>query len=165
MSSSCPDSAAIDRDVDSKENRHKFIEAREATTYDNLLLDGSISNADVRSGNGWSGLHRISEIGLRNFYVDTDILLSYLLTSDPPADVNGRAWHGATPMWYAAMYNDTSTVKILIDFDGDRLIKTELTYQPPNSAPLDIAKINIAKKNNNNQKIMKLLTECFPSEK
>ena len=38
------------RNVDSKEIIMKFIEAREATTYDNLLLDGSISNADVRDG-------------------------------------------------------------------------------------------------------------------
>ena len=27
---------------------------REATTYDNLLLDGIISNADVRTDYGWS---------------------------------------------------------------------------------------------------------------
>ena len=48
MSSSRPDTAATKRDVDSYFNICKFIQAREATTYDNLLLDGSISNADVR---------------------------------------------------------------------------------------------------------------------
>ncbi len=48
MSSSRPDTAATNRDVDSWENRLEFIYAKEATTYDNLLLDGSISNADVR---------------------------------------------------------------------------------------------------------------------
>ena len=40
MSSSRPDTAATNRDVDSEENRNKFLKAREATTYDNLLLDG-----------------------------------------------------------------------------------------------------------------------------
>ncbi len=73
--------------MDSRED----TEAEEATTYDNLLLDGSISNADVRyGGDGRSGLHRIPWIGSRNKDVDTDILLCYLLTCDPPADVNGR---------------------------------------------------------------------------
>jgi hypothetical protein len=56
-----------------------------AATYDNLLLDGSISNADVRDGyDGKSGLHWIPGIYRRNKDVDTDILQSYLLTCDPP---------------------------------------------------------------------------------
>ena len=57
MSSSRPDTAATKRDVDSKENIMKFRQAKEATTYDNLLLDGSFSNADIRSGDGSSCLH------------------------------------------------------------------------------------------------------------
>ena len=57
--SSRPDTAATKRDVDSWENIIKFTYAKEATTYDNLLLDGSISNADVRDGGGYSGLHEI----------------------------------------------------------------------------------------------------------
>ena len=48
MSSSRPDTAATNRDVDSEENPWKFTHAVEATTYDDLLLDGRISNADVR---------------------------------------------------------------------------------------------------------------------
>ncbi len=95
-----------------------------------------------------------------NKYVDTDILLFYLLTCDPPADVNGRTIWGSTPMWNAAFNNDTSAVKVLIDFGGDRTIKTisnnALSY--PNMTPLDIAK------ERNNQEAIKLLTECFPSE-
>ena len=94
MSCGCRTPAATKRDVDSYLNISDFKLAREATAYDNLLLDGSISNADVRSGNGWSGLHRISEIGNENKDIDTDILLSYLLTSDPPADVNWRTSSG-----------------------------------------------------------------------
>ena len=48
------------RDVDSEENRRTSTQAREAMTYDNLLLDGSISNADVRREySGWSDLHCI----------------------------------------------------------------------------------------------------------
>ncbi len=91
MSSSRPDTAATNRDVDSRENGNKFTDAREATTYDNLLLDGRISNADVRDEFvGRSGLHWIPDIGSGNKDVDTDILLFYLLTCDPPADVNGR---------------------------------------------------------------------------
>ncbi len=53
---------------------------------------------------------------------NTDILLSYLLTCDPPADVNERSiTYGASPMWIsAARYNSISAVKVLIDFGGDR---------------------------------------------
>ena len=163
MSSSRPDTAATKRDVDSEENINKFIHAKEATTYDNLLLDGSISNADVRydsgSTNGRSGLHWISVISSRNKNVDTDILISYLLTCDPPADVNGRDSDGCTPMWCAAYCNNTSAVKVLIDFGGDRTIKTNSNAGSySNRTPLNIAK------QENNQGSIKLLTECFPSE-
>ena len=76
---------ATKRDVESWRNIAKFIYAEVATTYDNLLLDGSISNADVRNESGSSGLHWISmigRIGSSDNDVDTDILLSYLLTCD-----------------------------------------------------------------------------------
>ena len=164
MSSSRLDTAATNRDVDSfrsLENRKEFTYAREATTYDNLLLDGRISNADVRFDlYGHSGLHLIPLIGSRNKGVDTDMLLSYLLTCDPPADVNGRnMWGGDTPMWNAAYYNNTGAVKVLIDFGGDRTIKSNsYNIYNPNTTPLDIAK------KGNNQEIIELLTECFPSE-
>ena len=160
MSSSRPDTAATKRDVDSKKNRNKFILAREATTYDNLLLDGRISNADIRNGYGGdSGLHLIPGIGRDNKGVDTDILLWYLLTCDPPADVNGRDSGGYTPMWDAAFHNNTSAVKVLIDFGGDRTIKSNSNAGSyPNMTPLDFAK------DRNYQGIIKLLTECFPSE-
>ena len=161
MSSSRPNTAATKRDVDSWENRRKFTEAKDATTYDNLLLDGSISNADVRDNMGYSGLHIPHYPSLYNKDVDTDILISYLLTCDPPADVNGRtsSAHGyITPMLWAAFYNNTSTVKVLIDFGGDRTIKTSSDTIYPNTTPLDIAKAK------NNQETIKLLTECFPSE-
>ena len=161
MSSSRPDTAATKRDVDSRENISKFIRAREATTYDNLLLDGSISNADVRGKYGMSGLLCIPSISIDsdNKDIDTDILISYLLTCDPPADVNGRASYGYTPMWWAAFDNNTSAVKVLIDFGGDRTIKSNSnTGYNPNMTPLDIAK------ERNNPGIIRLLTECFPSE-
>ena len=160
MSSSRPDTAATNRDVDSRENRRKFTEAREATTYDNQLLDGRISNADVRNDyGGGSGLHWIPWIGSGNKGIDTDILLYYLLTCDPPADVNGRSRSGYTPMLEAAYWNNTSAVKVLIDFGGDRTIKSKSddSYYP-NTTPLDIAK------DKNHQEIIELLTECFPSE-
>ena len=161
MSSSRPDTAATKLDVDSWENIGKFTLAKEATTYDNLLLDGSISNADVRDDYGGSGLHMIPGIGrYDNEDDDTDILISYLLTCDPPADVNGRdGSSGYTPMWKAAEYNNTSAVKVLIDFGGDRTIKTNSDIgSESHTTPLDIAK------KENNQEIIKLLTECFPSE-
>ena len=159
MSSSRPDTAATKRVVDSYENIDKFIYAGEATTYDNLLLDGSISNADVRSYVGRSGLHCIPGIGSDIKDIDTDILLSYLLTCDPPADINGRTSYGYTPMWEAANRNNTSAVKVLIDFGGDRTIKTNSNDDShPNTRPLDLAE------KNNNQENIQLLTECFPSE-
>ena len=163
MSSSRPDTAATNRDVDSAKNFNKFIHAKEATTYDNLLSDGSISNADVRDRyGGGSGLHNIPFIGRYNKDVEYDILISYLLTCDPPADVNGKdTSSGDTPMLNAAYCNiTTSAVKVLIDFGGDRTIKANIyDYSNPNSTPLDVAK-----KNNTNQEMIKLLTECFPSE-
>ena len=64
-------------------------------------------------------------------------------------------------MWLAARYNSTSAVKILIDFGGDRTIKTNnKAWDNPttNLIPLDIAK------KQNFQEIIKLLTECFSSE-
>ena len=123
-------------------------------------MDGSISNADVRDEYGDSGLHRIPGIGSRNKDVDTDILISYLLTCDPPADVNGRDSDGYTPMWMAAYLNNTSAVKVLIDFGGDRTIKTKSIYYGsyPNMTPLDIAN------EKDNQETITMLTECFPSE-
>jgi hypothetical protein len=162
MSSSRPDTAAATKgDVDSYENRITFIWAREATTYDNLLSNGSISHADVRDGGGWSGLHYIPQIGYHDKDVDADILISYLLTCDPPADVNGRNWSdtGVTPMWRAADYNNTSAVKVLIDFSGDRTIKSKSSAgYDPNTTPLDVAK------KHKNREIIKLLTDCFTSE-
>ena len=125
--SSRPDTAATKRDVDSSENIRKFIFATLATTYDNLLLDGSISNADVRSYPDRSCLHMIPVIGSNDKDVDTDILIYYLLTCDPPAEANGRttsSCYGYTPMWYAARDNSTSAVKVQIDFGGDRTIKS-----------------------------------------
>ena len=163
MSSSRPDTAATKRDVDSRENIDNFIRAKEATTYDNLLLDGSISNADVRNDElgRSSGLHMIPGIGSRDKDVDTDILISYLLTCDPPADVNGISSSvGYTPMWIAAHYNNTSAVKVLIDFGGDRTIKTNSNaFSYSNMTPLDLVK-----KWDNDRGIIQLLTECFPSE-
>ncbi len=75
--SSRPDTAATKHDVDSKENIREFIYAKKTATYDNLLLDGSISNADVRDESyiGGSGLHRIPWIVSRNKDIDTDILI------------------------------------------------------------------------------------------
>ncbi len=163
MSSSRPDTAATKRDVDSRENIDKFIGAGKATTYDYLLLDGSISNADVRNEYGQSGLNIIPQFS--NYKdVDTDILLFYLLTCDPPADVNGRACWGDTPMSRAADWNRPSAVKVLIDFGGDRTIKSNNDdLYCSNMTPLDMAKRE-ANKKANNQEIIKLLTECFPSE-
>ncbi len=62
-------------------------------------------------------------------------------------------------MWKAACYYNTSAVKVLIDFGGDRTIKTKSNAGYPNTTPLDYARIQ-----NNNQETIKLLTECFPSE-
>ena len=163
MSSSRPDTAATNRDVDSWGNCFEFIQAREATTYDNLLLDGRISNANVRTDDGWSGLHWIPWIGRNYKGIDTDMLLYYLLTCDPPADVNGRNRWGRTPMWCAAYCNNTSAVKVLIDFGGDRTIKSNsnTSNTDANMTPLHIAKyLNFYP----NQEIIHLLTECFPSE-
>ena len=61
-------------------------------------------------------------------------------------------------MWRAANWNNTSAMKVLIDFGGDRTIKTNSDASNPNTTPLETAK------KENNQEIIELLTECFPSE-
>ena len=151
---------ATNRGVDSKENILKFIyHAREATHYDNLLLDGSISNADVR-GNRYSALHHIPMLG-KNYKADTDMLICYLLTCDPPADVNGRTLGGHTPMWQAAYHNNTSAVKVLVDFGGDRTIRSNNRCMPcPNMTPLESVQEFLT----SHPETIKLLSECFPSE-
>ena len=61
-------------------------------------------------------------------------------------------------MWYAVICNNTSVVKVLIDFGGDRTIKSNSDDYYPNTTPLDIAK------KFKNQEIIAMLTEYFPSE-
>ncbi len=56
----------------------------------------------------------------------------------------------------AVGYNNTSAVKVLIDFGGDRTIKTL-------NLDLDATPLDAAKKYNR-QNTVKLLTEFFPSE-
>ena len=134
----------------------QFTDARDPALYDQLLSDGIVSNAAVRSGAGQTVLHRIPQIGLENKEVNTDVLLSYVLTCDPPADVNARDSAGHTSMAIAALSNNIAATKLLIDFGVDR--NSDAGGSNPNSTPLDIAK------QSNHEEIVKLLTEYFPSE-
>ena len=137
----------------------QFTDARDPASYDQLLSGGSISNAAVRNGAGQTVLHRIPQIGLENKEVNTDVLLSYVLTCDPPADMNARDSTGHTSMAIAALSNNIAATKLLIDFGGDRTIKSNSDAgSNPNSTPLDIAN------QSNHEAIVKLLTEYFPSE-
>ena len=148
-----------DHDVDGYYNINKFIQAREAKTYDNLLLQESISNVNVHNNDNRIALHNISYIGNKNNDVDIQILIYYLLTCDPPADVNFKDYYGRTPMWQAAGYNNVSTVKALIEFGGDRTIKTDSDIGAySNMTPLDFAK------EINNKEIIELLEKYFPTE-
>ena len=63
-------------------------------------------------------------------------------------------------MAIAALLNNIAATKLLIDFGGDRTIKSnsDAGGLKPNSTPLDIAK------QSNHEEIVKLLTEYFPSE-
>ena len=138
----------------------QFTDARDAALYDQLLSDGFVSNAAVRSGAGQTVLHRIPQIGVENKEVNTGVLFSYVLTCDPSADVNARDSAGHTSMSIAALSNNIAATKLLIDFGGDRTIKSnsDAGGSNPNSTPLDIAK------QSNHEEIVKLLTEYFPSE-
>ena len=144
--------------MDSFENVRKFTEAKEATVYDNQLSDGRISNANVRRDGRSSGLHEIPSIGKINKDVKTDILTSYLLTCDPPIDVNGIDSWGCTPIYSAAINNSTNLLKILIDFGGDRTIKSGSSGDNSYLTPLDIAI------KENNQEAIEVLTKYFPTE-
>ena len=91
--------------------------------------------------------------------MNTDVLLSYVLTCDPSADVNARDSAGHTSMALSALSNNLTATKLLIDFGGDRTIRSNSDAgSNPNSTPLDIAK------QSNHEEIVKLLTEYFPSE-
>ncbi len=64
-------------------------------------------------------------------------------------------------MRMTARYNNTSAVKILIDFGTIKTITIKTnsnTSYNPNMTPLDIAKEWY------NQETITMLTECFPSE-
>ena len=124
-----------------------------------MLSNGIVSNAAVRNGAGQTVLHLIPQIGVESKDVNTVELLSYVLTCDPSPDVNSRDTVGHTPMAKAALSNNIAATKLLIDFGGDRTIRSNSdTGSNPNSTPLDIAK------QSNNEEIVKLLTEYFPSE-
>ncbi len=138
-----------------------LLKARSVTIalYDQLLSNGIISNAVVRNGAGQTVLHRIPQIGVENKEVNTGVLLSYVVTCDPSADVNARDSTGHTPMSIAALSNNTAATKLLIDFGADRTIRSNNDAgSNPNSTPLDIAI------QSNHKEIVKLLTEYFPSE-
>ena len=81
------------------------------------------------------------------------------MTCDPSADVNARDSAGHTSMALAALSNNITATKLLIDFGGDRTIRSNSdAVSNPNSTPLDIAK------QSNHEEIVKLLAEYFPSE-
>ena len=144
---------------DSLDNREIFTIARDPALYNKLLSGGIVSSAAVRNGAGHTVLHRIPQIGVENKGVNTVELLSYVLTCDPSPDVNARDSAGHTPMAVAALSNNIAATKRLIDFGGDRTIRSNSdTGSNPNSTPLDIAK------QSNNEEIVKLLAEYFPSE-
>jgi ankyrin repeat protein len=73
--------------------------------------------------------------------------------------VNARDSAGHTPMAVASLLNNIAATKLLIDFGGDRTIRSNSDASSnPNSTPLDIAK------QSNHEEIVKLLTEYSPSE-
>ncbi len=73
--------------------------------------------------------------------------------------MNARDSAGHTSMALAALSNNITATKLLIDFGGDRAIRSNSDAgSNPNSTPLDIAK------QSNHEEIVKLLTEYFPSE-
>ena len=127
---------------------------RDPKDYDKLLSDKNISNVDIRDPyNKWSALHWIQNKKKFNYQELVNNLL-YLLTFDHPANVNGVDRWNTTPLWRAAADNNLNMLKLLIDFGGDREIKSINKVE----TPLDIAKFY------NDTDIIKLLTEYFPSE-
>ena len=127
---------------------------RDPKDYDKLLSDKKISNVDIRDPyNEWSALHWIQNKKKFNFQELVNNLL-YLLTFDHPANVNGVDRWNTTPLWRAAADNNINMLKLLIDFGGDREIKSLNKV----ATPLDVAKFY------NDTDIIKLLTEYFPSE-
>jgi hypothetical protein len=127
---------------------------RDPTDYDKLLSDKKISNVDTRDPyNKWSALHWIQNKKKFNYQELVNNLL-YLLTFDHPANVNGVDDWNTTPLWRAAENRNLNMLKLLIDFGGDREIKSINDV----ATPLDVANFY------NDTKMITLLTEYFPSE-
>jgi len=135
----------------------KFIySGRDPTDYDKLLSDKKISNVDTRDPyNKWSALHWIQNKKKFNYQELVNNLL-YLLTFDHPANVNGVDDWNTTPLWRAAENRNLNMLKLLIDFGGDREIKS--INDVAIATPLDVANFY------NDTKMITLLTEYFPSE-
>jgi ankyrin repeat protein len=139
--------------MDSSRNIDKLLNAREATTYDKLLKNECISDVTVCDDyDGRSALHYIPEIGYTKG-VDPAILCCYILTCYNPGEVNARDIDGWTPMIHAALWSSPGALKVLMDFGGDRNLKNN-----SNESTLEYAK------RDNNQEIVTMLTERFPSE-
>ncbi len=102
-----------------------FIRASDPATCDKLLSDVSVSSAGVVNNNGVSALHWIAiNRECRANCIQTESLLSYLLTCTPTPDINGKtANHGLTPIASAVNNNNTTVLRRLIDFNGDRNIE------------------------------------------
>ena len=109
-----------------------------------------------RSG-GWSALHCIPIIGRENKDINTKIHLSYLLTCNPPANVNGITNYGDfMPMIIDVSNSSPGALKILIDFNGDCTLKTSsYARKNPNRTSLDSAK------EQNSEEMVKMLAECY----
>jgi hypothetical protein len=162
MSSSHPyteATAAPNPNMDSIHYLRVFVNSSRAILWDRMLYNKMISGVKGRNEYGDSPIHGPFKDSEDNENSDTFISIYYLLTYEHPVDVNGTDNFGCTPIWRATNYgSNPSVLKVLIDFGGDRTIKSDHDCKFINMTPLDFAK------EINSQDIVKLLTEYFPSE-
>ena len=162
MSSSGPATEATNPNMNSIHYRRAFVNSHRAMLINFMLSKYKISDANVRDEHGQSAIHNKPHINCEDDEDDedgySDMLIYYLLTYEHPVDVNGTDNYGCTPIWNAVHYNNPRLVKLLIDFGGDRTIKSNSDVNPPNMTLLDFAK------EKKSQDIVKVLTEYVPSE-
>jgi hypothetical protein len=159
-------SSRVVKRINSQNDRYEFIQSYHPFDYDYLLRECRISDANVEDNEGRFALLWIQQdyFFRNNKNKDiAEILLSYLLTCDTPADINKITKFRYTALWVAMEFNNHSAIKLLINFDADR----EITKSIWNTkfSPLKYAtSYRLIDKHIDRTDSIKVLKEYLPSE-
>ncbi len=113
----------------------RFITAKDVSTIDSMLSDGSIDDVDVADPQtGFTCLHNSAWYG----FLDN---IRFLVSREKKANINSANRDGHTPLIRAVYNNQPDACKILIDFKADKGLRTtKHNGNQPFKTALDIAK-------------------------